>query len=91
MLLDLLGAPDPVFFSYFQATEKWYVRLAAAEERLAELNQFEGYSKGKSEQTYFRLRSSGSFIEDDHIPFMRRSEYNHYIIYIYIIKIKHRC
>ncbi|CAB3223689.1 unnamed protein product [Arctia plantaginis] len=73
MLLDLLGAPDPVFFSYFQSTEKWYLRLAVAEQRLSELNQFEGYSKGKSEQTYFRLRSSGSFIEDDHIPFMRRN------------------
>lgn len=45
VLLDLLGAPDPVFFSYFQSTEKWYVRLAAAEQRLAELDQLEGYSK----------------------------------------------
>nr|QFR37587.1 glutaminyl-peptide cyclotransferase [Odontopera bidentata] len=73
VLLDLLGAPDPVFFSYFQSTEKWYVRLAAAEQRLAELDQLEGYSKGKAEQTYFRLRSSSSFIDDDHIPFLRRN------------------
>lgn len=73
VLLDLLGAPDPVFFSYFQSTEKWYVRLAAAEQRLADLDQFEGYTKGKVEQTYFRLRSSGAVIEDDHIPFMRRN------------------
>lgn len=73
VLLDLLGAPDPVFFSYFQSTEKWYVRLAVAEQRLAELNQFEAYSRGKVEQTYFRLRSSGAVIEDDHIPFMRRN------------------
>ncbi|XP_075973206.1 glutaminyl-peptide cyclotransferase-like [Anticarsia gemmatalis] len=73
VLLDLLGCPDPVFFSYFQSTEKWYVRLAVAEQRLAELSQFEGYSKGKVEQTYFRLRSSGAVIEDDHIPFMRRN------------------
>lgn len=73
VLLDLLGAPDPVFFSYFQSTEKWYVRLASAEQRLAELNQMQGYSKGQVEQTYFRLRSSGSLIEDDHIPFMRRN------------------
>ncbi|KAI5634829.1 peptidase family m28 domain-containing protein [Phthorimaea operculella] len=73
VLLDLLGAPDPVFYSYFQATEKWYVRLAAAEQRLAELDQLQSYSKGKAEQTYFRLRSSGAFIEDDHIPFLRRN------------------
>ncbi|KAJ8730328.1 hypothetical protein PYW07_017366 [Mythimna separata] len=73
VLLDLLGAPDPVFFSYFQSTEKWYVRLAVAEQRLAELEQFQAYSRGKLEQTYFRLRSSGAVIEDDHIPFMRRN------------------
>jgi glutaminyl-peptide cyclotransferase len=75
VLLDLLGAPDPVFYSYFQSTEKWYVKLAAAEQRLAELDQLQQYSKGKVEQTYFRLRSSGAFIEDDHIPFLRRSKY----------------
>ncbi|KOB69739.1 Uncharacterized protein OBRU01_16172 [Operophtera brumata] len=45
VLLDLLGAPDPVFFSYFHSTEKWYVRLAAAEQRLAELDSLEGYSR----------------------------------------------
>lgn len=73
VLLDLLGAPDPIFYSYFQATEKWYVRLASAEQRLAELDQLEGYSRGKVEQTYFRLRSSGAFIEDDHIPFLKRN------------------
>ncbi|XP_013199723.1 glutaminyl-peptide cyclotransferase-like [Amyelois transitella] len=73
VLLDLLGAPDPVFYSYFKSTEKWYVRLAAAEQRLAELGLMQGYSKGKAEQTYFRLRSSGAFIEDDHIPFWKRN------------------
>ncbi|KAG6464198.1 hypothetical protein O3G_MSEX014344 [Manduca sexta] len=73
VLLDLLGAPDPVFFSYFQSTEKWYVRLAVAENRLSELDMFEGYTRGKSEQTYFRLMSSGALIEDDHVPFMRRN------------------
>ncbi|KAL0840937.1 hypothetical protein ABMA28_014733 [Loxostege sticticalis] len=73
VLLDLLGAPDPVFYSYFRSTEKWYVRIASAEQRLAELDQLENYSKGKQEQTYFRLSSSGAFIEDDHIPFLRRN------------------
>ncbi|XP_063533892.1 glutaminyl-peptide cyclotransferase [Cydia strobilella] len=73
VLLDLLGAPDPVFYSYFQSTEKWYVRLASAEQRLAELDQLGGYTKGRAEQTYFRLSSSRSFVEDDHIPFLRRN------------------
>lgn len=26
MLLDLLGAPNPRFYSYFQDTEKWFVK-----------------------------------------------------------------
>ncbi|XP_011557757.3 glutaminyl-peptide cyclotransferase [Plutella xylostella] len=73
VLLDLLGTPDPVFYSYFQATEKWYLRLATAEQTLARLGLLGGYSRGKDEQTYYRLRSSGSFIEDDHIPFLRRN------------------
>ncbi|CAG9786366.1 unnamed protein product [Diatraea saccharalis] len=73
VLLDLLGAPDPIFYSYFQATEKWYVQLASTEQRLAELDQLQNYSKGKVEQTYFRLRSSGAIIEDDHIPFLRKN------------------
>lgn len=73
VLLDLLGAPDPVFYSYFQSTEKWYVHLAVAEQRLADLNQFQGYSRGKLEQKYFRLSSSGGSIEDDHLPFLRRN------------------
>ncbi|CAG9584602.1 unnamed protein product [Danaus chrysippus] len=72
MLLDLLGTPDPAFYSYFKSTEKWYIRLASAEQRLAELSQFSAYSRGKAEQTYFRLSSSNAVIEDDHIPFLRR-------------------
>ncbi|GBP39890.1 Glutaminyl-peptide cyclotransferase [Eumeta japonica] len=73
VLLDLLGAPDPVFYSYMSATERWYVRLADAEQQLASLNQLKGYSRDKAEQKYFRLASSNAYIEDDHIPFMRRN------------------
>lgn len=73
MLLDLLGTPDPIFYSYFKATERWYVRLAAAEQMLAEMGQLQAYSQGKAEQTYFRLQSAGSYVEDDHIPFLRRN------------------
>ncbi|CAK1546967.1 unnamed protein product [Leptosia nina] len=72
MLLDLLGTPDPKFYSYFKSTERWYIRLAGAEQRLSELGHLTAYSAGKSDQTYFRLASSGAFIEDDHVPFMRR-------------------
>ncbi|GLV32958.1 iso Glutaminyl cyclase [Carabus blaptoides fortunei] len=72
MLLDLLGTPDPKFYSYFSDTEKWYVRLAQAEERLGEMGQLRQYSRGHPQQTYFAQRSLRAHIEDDHIPFMIR-------------------
>lgn len=72
VLLDLLGSPDPVFYSYFRSTEKWYIGMASAEQRLAELGQLSAYSQGKAEQTYFRLSTSNAVIEDDHIPFYKR-------------------
>lgn len=72
VLLDLLGTPDPKFYSYFPETEKWYIRLAMAEERLAELGQLRQYSRGHPQQTYFAQRSLRAHIEDDHIPFMIR-------------------
>lgn len=72
VLLDLLGAPDPKFYSYFKETEQWYVRMAEAEERLAEMGQLRQYSRGHPQQTYFAKRSFPSYVEDDHIPFMKR-------------------
>ncbi|VVC99169.1 glutaminyl-peptide cyclotransferase-like [Leptidea sinapis] len=73
VLLDLLGTPDPVFYSYFKSTERWYTRLASAERRLADLGQLTSYSVGQEEQTYFRLSSSRAQIEDDHLPFLNRN------------------
>ncbi|XP_037935280.1 glutaminyl-peptide cyclotransferase isoform X2 [Teleopsis dalmanni] len=77
VLLDLIGAPDPKFYSFFQNTESWYSRLLLIEERLAESNLLERYSTSgvirHNPNRYFQpnaLRSS--FIEDDHIPFLRR-------------------
>lgn len=72
VLLDLLGAPDPRFYSYFKETEKWYVRLSDAEERLAEMGQLRQYSRGHPQQTYFAQKSLRAHIEDDHIPFLER-------------------
>ncbi|CAH0719606.1 unnamed protein product, partial [Brenthis ino] len=72
VLLDLLGCPDPVFYSYFKSTEKWYIRMASAEQRLSELGQLSSYSRGKADQTYFRLSTSNAVIEDDHVPFYKR-------------------
>lgn len=72
VLLDLLGAPDPVFYSYFKETENWYRRMMAAERNLARLGQLVQYSVGKPDQYYFQQMSRRGGIEDDHIPFMIR-------------------
>jgi glutaminyl-peptide cyclotransferase len=74
-LLDLLGAPDPVFYSYFRETENWYRRMMAAERNLARLGQLVQYSVGKPDQYYFQQMSRRGGIEDDHIPFMIRGTY----------------
>ncbi|XP_063824743.1 glutaminyl-peptide cyclotransferase-like [Ostrinia nubilalis] len=75
VLLDLLGAPNPAFYSYFRSTEKWYIRMVSAESRLADLDQLESYAKDIEDQNnkYFKLSSSRAIIEDDHIPFLRRN------------------
>lgn len=73
VLLDLLGTPDPKFYSYFPDTEKWYVRLAQAENRLAEMGALRQYSKDHPQQTYFAQRSVRAHIEDDHLPFLVRN------------------
>lgn len=78
MLLDLLGAPDPKFYSFFQNTESWYSRFLNIEARLSDAGLMERYvSSGVSRHypdRYFQpnaLRSS--MIEDDHIPFLKRN------------------
>ncbi|XP_033297711.1 LOW QUALITY PROTEIN: glutaminyl-peptide cyclotransferase-like [Bombus bifarius] len=72
VLLDLIGAPDPTFYNYFSNTEKWYSLLMRTESKLASLKKFESYSYGQPTQTYFQPYSVEAYIEDDHIPFLRR-------------------
>uniref|UniRef100_A0A182INA0 glutaminyl-peptide cyclotransferase n=1 Tax=Anopheles atroparvus TaxID=41427 RepID=A0A182INA0_ANOAO len=77
VLLDLLGTPEPNFYSYFQETENWYVQLLSAERRLNELGHLENYSTSSvspSQRTiaYFKPHSFTANIEDDHIPFLVR-------------------
>uniref|UniRef100_A0A2M4BT42 Glutaminyl-peptide cyclotransferase n=1 Tax=Anopheles marajoara TaxID=58244 RepID=A0A2M4BT42_9DIPT len=77
VLLDLLGTPEPNFYSYFGDTENWYVQLISAEKRLDEVGHLENYSTSSvspKQQTisYFRPHSFSAGIEDDHIPFLRR-------------------
>lgn len=39
VLLDLIGAADPKFYSFFKDTEHWYARLMGAEQKLGENRQ----------------------------------------------------
>lgn len=76
VLLDLLGTPDPNFYSYFTETNQEYVRLMNAEIRLMEAGHLikqgsSGVIRSQA-QTYFQPHSVGMGIEDDHIPFLRR-------------------
>lgn len=48
-----------------------YLRLSDIEDKLSELRLLKKSNKHK----YFVKRAYGGFIEDDHIPFLRRSEY----------------
>lgn len=67
VLLDLLGARNPKFYSFFENTRSWYNVLSNAEKQLASLGLLTGYK-----QPYFVDRSQYSFIEDDHVPFYHR-------------------
>uniref|UniRef100_A0A8C5QN65 Glutaminyl-peptide cyclotransferase n=1 Tax=Leptobrachium leishanense TaxID=445787 RepID=A0A8C5QN65_9ANUR len=68
ILLDLLGAPDPVFTSHFSETHEQFLRLRTLEKRLHDLNLLKSHPY---ENYYFRLYPS-SPVEDDHMPFVRR-------------------
>lgn len=76
-LLDLLGAPDPTFYSFFRETEAWYARLAQAEVKLDDLSLLNKYQSSgtinRNPTRFFQPNSFNAGIEDDHIPFLRRN------------------
>ncbi|XP_068151107.1 glutaminyl-peptide cyclotransferase isoform X1 [Drosophila tropicalis] len=78
VLLDLLGAPDPAFYSFFANTESWYMRLLALESRLSSRGLLEQYTSSgvapRDPTRYFQAQAMrSSYIEDDHIPFLKRN------------------
>lgn len=77
VLLDLLGAPDPVFYSYFKETEGWYARMIQTEEKLDNQSLLQRYQSSgtinRNPTRYFQSNSLHAGIEDDHIPFLRRN------------------
>lgn len=79
VLLDLLGAPDPHFYSMFRNTEAWYSHICDIEQRFADAGLLEQYTfssatvqRHQRPNTYFHPRSINTGIEDDHLPFLHR-------------------
>lgn len=73
VLLDLIGAKNPSFYSYFKDTENAYLQLVKAESRLANFGLLKKYNANR--QKYFVPQARPSFIEDDHVPFLQRGNY----------------
>lgn len=74
VLLDLLGAAAPRVSSFFQTTHWAYKNMASIEERMRKLGLLE--SKPTTpflpEADKAPTQFSRAFVEDDHLPFMRR-------------------
>lgn len=75
VLLDLLGAPEPTIPSYFPGTHWAYRHLAGIEKRMRKLGLLESRPKRpflpESEKGE-GARFYGGYVQDDHVPFMRR-------------------
>ncbi|XP_056302625.1 glutaminyl-peptide cyclotransferase [Danio aesculapii] len=69
VLLDLIGAADPMFVNHFDNTARWFDRLIAAEKRLHTLGLLTSHPK---EQRYFMKDMNMGPVEDDHLPFLQR-------------------
>ncbi|XP_043919623.1 glutaminyl-peptide cyclotransferase-like protein [Protopterus annectens] len=69
VLLDLLGAPNPLFLNHFDDTSRWFERLLSIEKRLHRLNLLQLHPV---EQMYFHKDISYGSVEDDHVPFMEK-------------------
>ncbi|XP_039553988.1 glutaminyl-peptide cyclotransferase [Passer montanus] len=69
VLLDLIGAPNPVFPNYFPKTLRWFQRLQAIEQKLQNMNLLKNHPVGSQ---YFHSTLHRGLVEDDHVPFLRR-------------------
>ncbi|XP_077520697.1 glutaminyl-peptide cyclotransferase-like isoform X3 [Amblyomma americanum] len=72
VLLDLLGAANPRFYSYFVDTRLVYDRFVDIESRLNDVGAMET-SCSRCHTNYFVNSSQLALIEDDHIPFLRKT------------------
>lgn len=72
VLLDLIGAPNPTFYSYFLDTHSLYMELVDIEQKLNHLKYIESHPP-ETKTTYFSKSFTLARIEDDHIPFMKKN------------------
>ena len=68
VLLDLIGARYPLFYSYFQDTSRWHSHLVNLERRLKVNSGIPNHLP-----THFVEKSTYSTVEDDHLPFLDQS------------------
>ncbi|XP_037551480.1 LOW QUALITY PROTEIN: glutaminyl-peptide cyclotransferase [Nematolebias whitei] len=69
VLLDLIGAPTPLFGNKFPETKPWLSRLQSIEKRLHSMNQLVEHPNSVQ---YFWPGVSVGHVLDDHVPFQSR-------------------
>ncbi|XP_062503268.1 glutaminyl-peptide cyclotransferase-like protein isoform X2 [Corticium candelabrum] len=76
ILLDLVGAPNPTFYNQYSNTSKVFDRLRVLEQRLAKKKLLRDHQYTK--HPYFKsgLLSRPLGIADDHLPFIRRGQWD---------------
>lgn len=70
MLLDLIGAANPKFSSFYRNTHGLHSSIYAIERDLMKQKQLEGHN------VMFLNRATQGFVDDDHRPFLEESKYN---------------
>ncbi|XP_017494336.1 PREDICTED: glutaminyl-peptide cyclotransferase-like protein, partial [Rhagoletis zephyria] len=67
VLLDLIGAANPKFYSFYPNTDGLHHSLSEIELSLSGAHQLEGHN------LMFMKRSSSGFVDDDHRPFLQQN------------------
>ncbi|XP_036337153.1 glutaminyl-peptide cyclotransferase-like protein isoform X1 [Rhagoletis pomonella] len=67
VLLDLIGAANPKFYSFYPNTDGLHHSLSEIELSLSAAHQLEGHN------LMFMKRSSSGFVDDDHRPFLQQN------------------
>lgn len=73
VLLDLLGAKDPLIYEHFKTTEHLYTALQGIEKNLRQMNEFTGCSPSHGCVYFPGAPFQQMYIEDDHIPFFTKN------------------